>query len=138
MIVLDTNVISELMKESPAPAVKRWLDAQPLSGVFTTSVTQAEILFGVEILPQGRRRNTLHSVATRMFAEKFAERILPFGADACQLFASIAASRRRAGRPICQFDCQIAAIARLHGAALATRDTRDFRDCGLELIDPWE
>ena len=137
MIILDTNVISELMKESPAPRVKQWLDSQPLSNVFTTSVTEAEILLGIEILPHGRKRNALHNVAAGMFAEMFADRILPFGSDASHFFASIWASRRRAEGPIGQFDCQIAAIARVHGAVLATRNASDFRDCGLQLIDPW-
>jgi toxin FitB len=138
VIILDTNVISEMMEESPAVQVGSWLDAQPLSTLFTTSVTQAEILYGIEILPHGRRRTALARVAARMFSEKFGDRILAFGADASRLFAEIAASRRRAGQPISQFDCQIAAIARLHDATLATRDTQDFRDCGLSLIDPWD
>lgn len=138
MIILDTNVISEMMEESPAEQVRDWLDAHPLSNLFTTSVTQAEILYGIEILPHGRRRTALAGAATAMFREMFGDRILGFGADASRLFAEIAASRRRAGRPISQFDCQIAAIARLHDAALATRDTSDFRDCGLLLIDPWD
>lgn len=138
MIILDTNVISEMMEESPAAQVRNWLDAQPLSNLFTTSITQAEILYGIEILPHGRRRTALARIAAAMFSEKFGARILSFGADASQLFAEIAALRRRAGRPIGQFDCQIAAIVRLHDATLATRDTRDFRDCGLALINPWD
>ena len=138
MIILDTNVISEMMEESPAVKVRNWLDAQSLSSLFTTSVTQAEILYGIEILPHGRRRTALVEAVTTMFRERFGDRILAFGADASRLFAEIAASRRRAGRPISQFDCQIAAIARLHDAPLATRDTRDFQDCGLRLIDPWD
>ena len=137
MIILDTNVISEMMKESPAPHVRSWLDAQPLSNLFTTSVTQAEIFVGIEILPRGRRRTTLVHAAARMFSEKFRDRILPFGADASYLFAELVASRLRAGKPIGPFDCQIAAIARLHDATLATRDIRGSQDCGLSLIDPW-
>jgi predicted nucleic acid-binding protein len=137
VIILDTNVISEMMEESPAVQVSNWLDAQPLSNLFTTSVTQAEILYGIEILSHGRRRTALALAATGMFSEGFGDRILAFGADASRLFAEIAAARRSAGRPISQFDCQIAAIARLHDATLATRDIRDFRDCGLRLIDPW-
>jgi toxin FitB len=138
VIVLDTNVISEMMEESPAAQVRSWLDAQPLSNLFTTSVTQAEILYGIELLPHGRRRTALAHTASEMFMTRFGDRILGFGTEASLLFAQISASRRRAGRPISQFDCQIAAIARLHDATLATRDTRDFEDCGLRLINPWD
>ena len=138
MIILDTNVIAELMKPSPLQRVENWLAAQPRSILYTTAVCQAEVLLGIELLPHGRRREALHEAATAMFKVKLAGHVVPFTDDASQLFASIAVSRRRAGHPIGQFDCQIAAIARLHDAALATRDTTDFRDCGLRLIDPWD
>ena len=137
MIILDTNVISEMMEEFPAVQVRSWLDGQPASNLFTTSVTQAEILYGIEIMPHGRRRAALALAAREVFSERFGDRILAFGSEASFLFAELSASRRRAGRPISQFDCQIAAITRLHDAVLATRDTSGFADCGLRLIDPW-
>lgn len=137
MIILDTNVVSEVMKISPARRVTKWLASHAPARIFTTSVTQAEILFGLEIVPHGRRRDALYNAAAQMFKDRFADHVLPFDGDASQIFAAIAATRRRAGQPIGQFDCQIAAIARSHGAAVATRDLSDFADCGVELIDPW-
>jgi predicted nucleic acid-binding protein len=138
VIILDTNVVSEVMKASPATRVVKWLSSHAQSKIFTTSVTQAEIFFGLETMPHGRRREALYNAAATMFKERFAGRVLVFDGEASHIFAVIAAARRRAGQPIGQFDCQIAAIARLHGAAIATRDLRDFADCGVELIDPWE
>jgi predicted nucleic acid-binding protein len=137
VIIIDTNVVSESMKASPAPRVTKWLASQVSSRVFTTSVTQAEIFFGLEIMSPGRKRDALYNAASAMFRDQFADRVLPFDGDASQIFASIAAARRRAGQPIGQFDCQIAAIARSRGAAIATRNVSDFKDCGVELIDPW-
>jgi predicted nucleic acid-binding protein len=137
VIVLDTNVVSEVMKASPAVRVTKWLASHARSRIFTTSVTQAEIFFGLEIMPPGRRRGALYNAARAMFTEQFADRVLAFDGDASHTFAAIAAARRKAGQPIGQFDCQIAAIALSHGAAIATRDSRDFADCGVELIDPW-
>jgi predicted nucleic acid-binding protein len=137
VIVLDTNVVSEFMKIAPSVRVAKWLASHAHSKIFTTSVTQAEIFFGLEIMPRGRKRDALYKAASAMFKDQFANRVLAFDGDASHLFASIAAARRRAGQPIGQFDCQIAAIARFHGAAIATRDFRDFADCGVELIDPW-
>jgi toxin FitB len=137
VIVLDTNVISEAMKASPALRVTKWLASRAQSKIFTTSVTQAEIFFGLEIMPHGRKRQALHTAALAMFRKQFAGRVLAFDGDASHIFAEIAAARRRAGRPIGQFDCQIAAIARWNGAAIATRDLNDFADCGVELINPW-
>jgi predicted nucleic acid-binding protein len=137
VIVLDTNVVSEVMKASPEPRVTKWLASQAHARIFTTSVTQAEIFFGLEIMTQGRKRDALYNAATAMFKDQFADRVLPFDGDASQIFATIAAARRRAGQPIGQFDCQIAAIARSRGAAIATRDLHDFVNCGVELIDPW-
>jgi len=137
VIVLDTNVVSEVMKSSPAARVTRWLASHARSTIFTTSVTQAEIFFGLEIMPHGRKRDALYNAATSMFRNQFADHVLAFDGDASHIFAMIAAARRRAGQPIGQFDCQIAAIARSHGAAIATRDLRDFADYGVQLIDPW-
>ena len=138
MIVLDTNVLSELMKARPVAKVVEWLAAQLVSSVHTTSITQAEILHGLLLLPQGRKRNNLEAAAQAMFEKDFGGRILPFGFDAAPLYARIAADRRKTGRPISQFDAQIAAIVRLSGAALATRNVADFQECGVTVINPWD
>ncbi|MBI2754210.1 MAG: type II toxin-antitoxin system VapC family toxin [Betaproteobacteria bacterium] len=137
MIILDTNVVSELMKAAPDERVRAWVAAQPATSLYTTSITQAEILHGIALLPSGRRRRALETAAEAMFRDDFGGRVLPFGSDAAQPYARIAADRRRAGRPISQFDAQIAAIARSAGAAIATRNTDDYEGCGVKLIDPW-
>ena len=138
MIILDTNVVSELMKAVPAERVVGWIAAQPASALYTTSITQAEILHGLALLPTGKRRNALESAAEAMLREDFAGRILPFGSDAAQAYARIAADRRRAGRPISHFDAQIAAIARSAGAAIATRNVTDYDRCGVKILNPWD
>ena len=135
--LLDTNVLSELMKPAPAARVVQWMAAEPAPTLYTTSITQAEILHGLMLLPRGRRRTALAAAATSMFAEDFDGRILGFGTDAAPRYAQIASDRRRAGRPISHFDAQIAAIARLAGAAIATRNLSDFEGCGVTLVDPW-
>jgi toxin FitB len=137
MIVLDTNVVSELMKPAPADRVVKWVGSQTASSLYTTSVTQAEILHGVLLLPTGKRRKAFEEAAAAMFDEDFAERILPFGSDAAPFYAEIAAERRRRGRPISQFDAQIAAISRASGAWLATRNVSDFDHCRIDIVDPW-
>ena len=137
MIILDTNVVSELMKRTPAPPVVRWVARQPATSLYTTSITEAEILHGVMRLPAGKRRNSLLAAAEAMFSEDFARRVLPFGGDAARAYATISAQRRRAGRPISHFDAQIAAIGRSARAAVATRNTTDFEDCGVTVINPW-
>lgn len=138
MIILDTNVVSELMRASPSQAVLDWIAGQPMADLFTTTITQAEILFGVALLADGRRRAGLAQAAGQMFAEDFAGRVLAFDASAAQAFAPIAAARRRAGRPIAAFDAQIAAIAFASGAVLATRNVADFEGCGVVVVNPWE
>ena len=137
MIVLDTNVLSELMRSEPHPAVFAWTAGQPRSELFTTSVNVAEILYGIAALPIGRRRSGLAATAEAMFAEDLAGRILPFDDEAAAQYAEIAVSRRRQGRPIEAFDAQIAAITLVARADLATRDSAGFTGCGLSLIDPW-
>lgn len=137
MILLDTNVLSELMKSAPDASVTQWMAAQPAASLYTTSITQAEILHGVMLLPAGKRRAAIEAAATAMFEEDFAGRILAFGSDAALPYARIAAERRRSGRPISQFDAQIAAIARVTGATLATRNVADFAGCGVKIVDPW-
>ncbi|HUN96105.1 MAG TPA: type II toxin-antitoxin system VapC family toxin [Bradyrhizobium sp.] len=138
MIVLDTNVLSELMRPEPHPAVLAWTAAQPRSDLYTTSINQAEILFGIEALPDGRRRNELEAAAKAMFAEDMAGRVLPFDSGAAAYYARIVVARRKAGNPIDGFDALIAATALAAGAAVATRDTGGFAECGLRtLINPW-
>jgi toxin FitB len=137
MIILDTNVLSEVMKPAPSPRVLRWLGQYPPLQLFTTAITQAEILYGLELLPKGKRRSALQSAVEAMFGEDFAGRILPFDSEAARLFPQIASARRVLGRPVTQFDTQIAAIARARGAAIATRNTPDFDDCGITVLNPW-
>lgn len=138
MIVLDTNVLSELMKPAPAGSVMRWMASQPATSLYTTSITQAAIPHRVMLLPPGRRRNAVAAAADAMFKEDFGGRILPFGSDAAQPYARIAADRRRSGRPISHFDAQIAALARATGAAIATRNVTDYHECGVKVINPWD
>lgn len=137
MIVLDTNVLSEALKPLPSGLVLRWLAAQESGAVFTTAITQAEVLYGIEMLPPGKRRVRLAAAIEKMFAEEFQGRILPFDDDAARAFAKIVADRDAAGRPVSQFDAMIAAIARSRHAAVATRNTADFERCGIQLINPW-
>ncbi len=137
MILLDTNILSELMRPAPSPAVMSWLAAQPASSLFISAVTEAELRYGVLLLPEGRRRADLMAALEAMLAEDFAARILPFDSAAAVAFAVIASSRRQAGKPISQFDAQIAAIVKSRGAALATRNVADFAECEVEIINPW-
>jgi toxin FitB len=137
MIVLDTNVLSEVLRPLPDEHVLRWLEKQDRDLVFTTAVTQAEILYGVEMLPAGRRRNRLHSAVERLFADEFHGRILPFDAISAIAYPKIVSARERMGRPISQFDAVIASICQSRNASIATRNIGDFEQCGLEVIDPW-
>lgn len=136
MIILDTNVLSESVRPHPNPDVLRWLASKPASSIFTTAIAQAEILFGLEIMPQGKRRSEVVAAVTAILDVEFAGRILPFDNDAARAFAEISASRRVAGRRMSEFDAQIAAIARSLGAALATRNIADFEGCWLEVVNP--
>ena len=138
MIIIDTNVLSELMKPNPDATVVGWVGARAREDLFTTSITMAEIMYGLEAMPAGKKRETRLRIATTMFDVAFAQRIMAFDADAALEFAAIVASRRRAGRPIQMPDAQIAAIARANRMAVATRNVRDFADCGVDLIDPWK
>lgn len=137
MIVLDTNVISELMRAVPDPRVLAWLVRQPMASLFTTTLTQAEIFYGLRLLPEGRRRNDLMAAARPIFEIEMAGRILSFDGDAALAYPDIAAHRRQMGQPIAQIDAQIAAITCSRGAQLATRNVRDFVECGIVVIDPW-
>ncbi|KXU31395.1 plasmid stabilization protein [Sphingobium sp. 22B] len=137
MIVLDTNVISEMMRREPDPQVMAWIADQPMAGVFTTTLTQAEIFYGLALLPEGRRRDDLLAAARPMFEVDLAGRVLPFDTDAASAYPEIAAGRKQGGKPISQIDAQIAAIVRSRGARLATRNVRDFAECGITVVDPW-
>lgn len=137
MIVLDTNVVSELMRPSPNPAVEAWLDRQPAASLFLSAISEAELRYGVAVMPEGKRRDTIAIEIERTLTRNFAGRILPFDSDAARAYASISADRRAAGQPGSQLDCQIAAIARSRGAAVATRNVSDFEGCGIAVIDPW-
>ena len=138
MIILDTNVLSELMRPKPSPRVAAWVAKQPATELFTTSITEAEVFYGIELLTKGKRREGLLAAAEAMFAEDLAGRILGFESDAARVFSKIAAHRRALGKPISHADAQIAAIAQVRGAKLATRNVADFEDCGLDVIDPWD
>lgn len=137
MIVLDTNVLSELMKSSPAEPVLEWMARMSATSLYTTSITQAEILYGILLLPAGKRRSAIVAAAEVMFNEDFSDRILAFNSAAALSYAEIAAARHRAGLPISSFDAQLAAIARSTGAAIATRNVKDFDACGIRIEDPW-
>jgi predicted nucleic acid-binding protein len=138
VILLDTNVLSELMRPAPERRVERWLGGQPDASVFISAITEAELRYGAAVLPGGKRRMALVAEIEGMLEEDFSGRILPFDSLAARAFAIIASERRQVGRPISQADAQIAAIARSRGAALATRNAADFDGCGVEVINPWQ
>jgi predicted nucleic acid-binding protein len=136
--ILDTNVVSEPMQPVPSAAVMAWLSHKPENGhFFVTAITVAEILYGIGLLPRGKRHDRLLAEAEATFAEDFAGRILPFDEESARAFPVIASSRRAQGRPMAELDAQIAAIARSRGATLATRNMADFEDCGVRLVNPW-
>ena len=137
MIILDTNVLSELMRPSPSVRVVQWIEQHLASDMATTAITEAEILYGIALLPAGRRRNDLAQAAGAMFAEDFEGRVFPFDSEAAAAYAVLCADRRAAGRPISTFDAQIGAICVARGLTLATRNVPDFEGCGLDLINPW-
>lgn len=137
MIVLDTNVISEVFKPEPAPGVLAWLQQQDDGLVFTTAVTRGELLYGLNIMAQEKRRDTLVSGLKRIFAVRFTGRVLAYDEAAADAYALILARRRSMGRPIGASDAMIAGITHSRGASLATRNVRDFEGCGITLIDPW-
>jgi predicted nucleic acid-binding protein len=137
VIVLDTNVISEALRPMPSAKVLAWMRSEPLAALFTTTITEAELLYGAAVLPDGRRKRSLAAAIMQILATQFPGRILPFDSAAAREFADIAATRRRAGRPIAETDGRIAAIARSRRASLATRNVGDFAGFGLNIIDPW-
>lgn len=137
MIVLDTNVLSELMRADPHPAVLQWVDARPAMEFYLTSITVAEVLYGLARMPEGRRRMELAAIASVMFEEDFSGRVLSFDQGSAVDYAVLVIERERRGRPISMADAQIAAICRRHDASLATRNGRDFEATGVVTIDPW-
>ncbi len=137
MIVLDTNVLSELMRREPDRHVVAWLDARADVELMVSAVTVAELLYGIGRLPEGKRKADLLDAAAAMLQEDFGGRVLPFDELAAAHYASLAVLRERSGRPISMADAQIAAICLSHGAALATRNGKDFAGLALALIDPW-
>ena len=137
MIVLDTNVVSEVMRARPDARALRWLDAQSADDLWVTSITVAELLHGIARLPTGRRRRALAQAASEMLTDDLGGRCLDFDARAAVAYAALCAARERSGKPIHMADAQIAAICELHGAALATRNRRDFTGLQITLIDPW-
>jgi toxin FitB len=137
MIVLDTNVVSETIKPNPSQKVLTWFRSEPTTALFITAITEAELLYGIELLSRGRRRDQLEALVLPVVNEDFVGRILPFDSAAAREWPGIVARRRSLGKPISEPDARIAAIARSRDAMLATRNVRDFEDCGLPLIDPW-
>ena len=137
MIIVDTNVFSKLMSRIPSPAVVTWLGSIEPDDLYTTAVTVAEIQFGLAMLPPGQRRFLLTGQYKQFVARGVEHRVLPYDAPAAHAYADIRAVRRALGRPISVLDAQLAAIARSNGYAVATRNTRDFDECGVPLIDPF-
>ena len=138
MIVVDTNVISELTRQAPAPEVVSWLDSLAADEVATTAITAAELLYGVEQLPAGRRETELSAAIHGLLSDDFQGRVLSFDEPAASRYAEIVARRERLGRSIGIADAHIAAVCRAIGAILATRNTGDFEDTGIDLINPWK
>ena len=138
MIILDTNVVSELMRPSADARVLHWFSNQAAEDLHITVVTMAGILYGIELIAAARRRDTVRVGAEKMFETVFADRILAFEDRAARAFSQIASARRRQGKPISESDAQIAAITRVHGATLATRNPYVFEGCGVRLVNPWE
>ena len=138
MIVLDTNTISEFLKPVPSEIVVGWLSAQEPLEVFITAITQAEVLYGIESLPAGKRKFSLTTAVERVFVERFSGRILAFNEEAARSYAKILRGRAAVGRPILPLDAMIAAIAHSRSAAVATRNTKDFEGCGVRVINPWK
>jgi predicted nucleic acid-binding protein len=137
VIVLDTNVVSELARSSPDPAVVRWLDSVSADEVTTTAVTAAELFHGVARLPASRKKTRIADAVQRVLRDDLQGRVEPFDIRSAERYGILVADRERAGKPITVADAQIAAICTVRRATLATRNTKDFVDTGIELVNPW-
>lgn len=137
MIILDTNVLSALMRSEPDPAVVAWLDRQPAESVWITSITVFEVQLGLSLLPASRRKRALEAAFSALVQEDLDRRVLDFDSEAATAAADLAARRQKRGRPADMRDTQIAGIAIARRAMLATRNTRHFSDSGIALVDPW-
>ena len=137
MIILDTNVLSALMRDEPEAVVVSWLDGQPAESVWTTSITLFEARFGIALLPRGKRQRALELSFDRLIREDLENRVLDFDSAAAAEASTLAAARQRAGRPVDLRDTQIAGIALARRALIATHNVRHFRDLKVSIIDPW-
>ena len=138
MVLLDTNVVSELLRPSPNPAVEGWVAERPAAELHFSAVGEAELRYGVAILSAGRRKDALAQAIDAILREDFEGRILPFDSATAREYEEIASARRASGRTVAPADCQIAAIARSRNMTVATRNVRDFEDMGIEVVDPWK
>ncbi len=138
MILLDTNVVSEVMNVAPSANVLKWLNDQSSSAVYVSAVTVGEIEYGLRILPDGRRRLQMKEKFEQFIALAFAQRVLGYDEAAARLYGEIMGVRKELGRPMSVPDGQIAAVARSHGLSIATRNTRDFEECGVDLLNPFD
>lgn len=138
MIVLDTNVVSEPMKPNGNPAIQAWLDRQAAETLYLTATSLSELLAGIEILPDGKRKQGLDGALSELLVRLFGSRILPFDQPAAMVYAPLVGRARAGGRFICVADGQIAAISAAHGFTVATRDTAPFIAAGVPVINPWE
>ena len=136
--LLDTNVLSELLRLHPDPVVLAWFTLQPNESLYVSAVTQAEMTLGARLLPAGRRRRQLETALDAMFEEDFANRVLAFDGRCASWYADVVTRRREAGMPISQFDAQIAAVSLANRLELATRNVTDFQSCGLKVVNPWD
>ena len=137
MILLDTNVISEVMQPRPEPAVMAWIDSQDPDELWTCTIVVAEVLSGLDLMPEGKRQQQLREKAEQMFSTLFADRIWAFDQAAARAYGAVLKTRKAMGRPIDEMDALIAAIALTNGATLATRNIPDFECCGIPLVNPW-
>ena len=138
MLMLDTNMLSEIMRPEPDRKIADWIVRQPSDELFTAAVCQAEILSGLAIMPGGRSRADLEEAARAMFADDFSGRVLPFDTKAAAAYAEVFAARRKVGRPSGTVDLMLAAIARVRGASVVTPNVADFEGVGVAIVNPWD
>lgn len=138
MIVLDTNVVSEPLNREASPVVQAWLDRQPAETLYMAATVLSELIFGIEVLPDSKRKTALAAAMRALLARIFEDRFLPFEREAAETYAVLASRSRSKGYPISVPDCQIAAIAAVHGFAVATRDTAPFLAAGVAVVNPWK